>query len=175
MLDSATRELLEDNIRQHVQRRLGGNAPSAPPGSLLDPLRSFQSRRAEPPRTSHPQAGDQRLRLVDIVDKLSDLERAVRTVIQLQVDVQRSIRMEVAAALAGRESVQGSTGFRSPPAMPTDVGRCVVCLEAATECVVVRCGHMCMCQACGLEIKTKRMPCPVCRAPVTDIMRVFYQ
>ena len=179
ILDSDTRELLEANIRQHVQRRMGGGDVRAQmPATVFESGPSSQRRVHLDTPPDRSRGGAMRLRLGDIVDMLSELQRTVRTVVQLQVDVQRSIRMEVAAALAGRDSVAVAASpphkCSSPPRR-ADAGSCVVCLDAPTECVVVRCGHMCLCQACGLEIRAQRMPCPVCRAPVTDVMRVYHQ
>lgn len=46
---------------------------------------------------------------------------------------------------------------------------CKVCWENVVDCVLLECGHMCACTACG-----KRMAeCPICRRMVSRVVRVF--
>ena len=45
------------------------------------------------------------------------------------------------------------------------------------DTVLYRCGHLCVCYTCGLQLRqaatADAMKCPVCRAPVDDILRVY--
>ena len=54
-----------------------------------------------------------------------------------------------------------------------DSGNCVICSEASIDSVVYRCGHMCVCMPCGLELKAQALKCPICRAPITDVIRAY--
>ena len=54
-----------------------------------------------------------------------------------------------------------------------DSGNCVICSEAGIDSVVYRCGHMCVCMPCGLELKAQALKCPICRAPITDVIRAY--
>jgi len=47
---------------------------------------------------------------------------------------------------------------------------CVVCMDAKRTVVNVPCGHMIACEDCGVMCKI----CPVCRAPIDDVLKVFY-
>ena len=58
-------------------------------------------------------------------------------------------------------------------AQVVDSGSCVICSEASIDSVVYRCGHMCVCMACGLELKAQGLKCPICRAPITDVIRAY--
>lgn len=162
ILDGEARERLERIVSDHVERRLGG-AEGMP---IADVVRVH--RRRQQPRTATarrpPLDGPN---IQDLVDQIDELRRALKTSMALQLDIQRSIKMEVACAINGHEVQQRHCS------RPQQADNCVVCLEARAECVVVRCGHWCLCQSCGLEIKSKRMPCPICRAPVTDVMTVY--
>jgi len=46
---------------------------------------------------------------------------------------------------------------------------CVVCLAAPRECVLVSCGHQCVCEQCSGALGV----CPLCRAPVERAIRVY--
>ena len=46
---------------------------------------------------------------------------------------------------------------------------CVICLAAERECVLVECGHACVCEQCAATLAT----CPLCRAPIERVIRLF--
>ncbi|XP_014672222.1 PREDICTED: mitochondrial ubiquitin ligase activator of nfkb 1-A-like [Priapulus caudatus] len=48
---------------------------------------------------------------------------------------------------------------------------CVVCMENPRECVMLECGHICLCYDCVEQLPT--MHCPVCRADVSRIVPTF--
>lgn len=50
---------------------------------------------------------------------------------------------------------------------------CAICLDAPIEGACVPCGHMAGCMSCLNEIKAKRMSCPVCRAKVELVLRLY--
>ena len=54
-----------------------------------------------------------------------------------------------------------------------EAGHCVICSDGVIDSVVYHCGHMCVCMACGLELKGQGLKCPICRAPITDIIRAY--
>lgn len=54
-----------------------------------------------------------------------------------------------------------------------DSGRCVICSEGVIDSVIYHCGHMATCFACGLEMKNKALKCPICRAPIIDVIRAY--
>ena len=62
------------------------------------------------------------------------------------------------------------------PAKPTKQfkeGTCVVCLEYPCDTVLYRCGHLCCCFSCARALKVAGHHCPVCRAEVSDILRIY--
>jgi hypothetical protein len=46
---------------------------------------------------------------------------------------------------------------------------CVVCLAAPRECVLLECGHACVCEQCSATLVT----CPLCRANIERVVRMF--
>eukprot|EP00727_Mastigamoeba_balamuthi_P001992 m51a1_g11790 putative e3 ubiquitin-protein ligase neurl1b (323) ;mRNA; r:304586-305976 len=54
-------------------------------------------------------------------------------------------------------------------APPDTSNTCVVCLDNEADSVVLWCGHLCLCSACGKNLKS----CPMCRQPIFKLQRVF--
>lgn len=52
-------------------------------------------------------------------------------------------------------------------------GQCVVCWDAKAEAVCIPCGHLAGCMDCLSEIKSKDWGCPVCRAPIQQVIKVY--
>ena len=50
---------------------------------------------------------------------------------------------------------------------------CVICLDAPVEGACVPCGHMAGCMSCLNEVKAKKWGCPVCRAKISQIIRLY--
>ena len=52
-------------------------------------------------------------------------------------------------------------------------GLCVVCWDAPAQAVCIPCGHLAGCMDCLSEIKEKGWGCPVCRAPIQQVIKVY--
>ncbi|XP_020275613.1 probable E3 ubiquitin-protein ligase XBOS34, partial [Asparagus officinalis] len=50
---------------------------------------------------------------------------------------------------------------------------CVICLDAPVEGACIPCGHMAGCMSCLNEIKGKKWGCPVCRANIDQVIRLY--
>ncbi|XP_074291009.1 putative E3 ubiquitin-protein ligase XBAT35 [Silene latifolia] len=50
---------------------------------------------------------------------------------------------------------------------------CVICFDAPVEAACVPCGHMGGCMSCLTEIKAKGWGCPVCRAVIDQVIKVY--
>ncbi|OMP11107.1 hypothetical protein COLO4_04034 [Corchorus olitorius] len=51
--------------------------------------------------------------------------------------------------------------------------KCIICWEAPVEGACIPCGHMAGCMSCLNEIKTKKGRCPVCRAKITKVLKLY--
>ncbi|KAJ3678503.1 hypothetical protein LUZ60_002306 [Juncus effusus] len=51
---------------------------------------------------------------------------------------------------------------------------CVICLDAKVEGACIPCGHMAGCMACLKEIEEKRGECPICRAKISQVLRLYH-
>lgn len=54
-----------------------------------------------------------------------------------------------------------------------DSSSCVVCLDAPVEGACIPCGHMAGCMACLNEVKAKKWGCPVCRAKIDQVIKLY--
>ncbi|KAK9087633.1 hypothetical protein Syun_030027 [Stephania yunnanensis] len=54
-----------------------------------------------------------------------------------------------------------------------DSSSCAICLDAPIEGACIPCGHMAGCMSCLNEIKTKKWGCPVCRANIDQVLRLY--
>ncbi|PKU69218.1 Putative E3 ubiquitin-protein ligase XBAT34 [Dendrobium catenatum] len=50
---------------------------------------------------------------------------------------------------------------------------CVICLDKPVEGACIPCGHMAGCMSCLKEIKEKKGDCPVCRAKIDQVVRLY--
>lgn len=48
-------------------------------------------------------------------------------------------------------------------------GECCICMNAQSDSVLYRCGHICACIPCAKEMKQ----CPICREQVTDVIKIW--
>jgi hypothetical protein len=161
--DQVRNDVTAEDIGRSLQRRTDYTASTA---------RAF-----DPEVPSSAAMSEMRQELRDMRSQILELKQLTRTSFDLQLEIQRAIRQEVAAALSsvcGPLSSLSSqpTGLLSNTAV-VESGICVICSEASISSVVYRCGHMCVCMQCGLELKAQGLKCPICRAPITDIIRAY--
>lgn len=54
-----------------------------------------------------------------------------------------------------------------------DESCCVICWDGPVEGACIPCGHMAGCMSCLSEIKSKKGVCPVCRAKIDQVIRLY--
>lgn len=52
-------------------------------------------------------------------------------------------------------------------------GLCVICLDAPAEGACIPCGHVAGCMSCLTEIKANKWGCPVCRAKIDQVIKLY--
>jgi hypothetical protein len=67
------------------------------------------------------------------------------------------------------EEIECLKAQAEPPQPVTDDNHCRVCYSQAINCVLVKCGHMCVCHDCSRQLET----CPFCRLPIEQVVRIF--
>ena len=100
--------------------------------------------------------------------------RQVNVVNEIEREVER-VRQEAAAHAAQQQ--QEIERLRQLAArqevVNEDAKLCVVCLSEEKRCMFRPCKHVCVCDACAATILSDGGACPLCRARVEDIERVY--
>lgn len=64
------------------------------------------------------------------------------------------------------------SGSELPPAGKN--GECTICFDQEVDTVIYTCGHMCLCNDCGLKLKRQiNACCPICRRPIKDVIKTY--
>ncbi|KAH0925367.1 hypothetical protein HID58_017623 [Brassica napus] len=89
-------------------------------------------------------------------------------ILQLQLDMSE-LRDSVKTCLDVNATLQKSVHRENPLKR-----KCCVCNESQVETLLYRCGHMCTCLRCANELQCNGGKCPICRAKILDVVRVFF-
>ncbi|XP_013585152.1 PREDICTED: putative E3 ubiquitin-protein ligase XBAT35 [Brassica oleracea var. oleracea] len=95
----------------------------------------------------------------DHIETLEDGPVHYPTIDSTPVDVPSSSPLPASAE--GEKKEDGSSG------------QCSICLDAPSDVVCVPCGHLAGCMSCLIEIKSNNGRCPVCRAKIDQIIKLY--
>ncbi|XP_061184299.1 E3 ubiquitin-protein ligase Mdm2-like [Saccostrea echinata] len=104
--------------------------------------------------------------------QVEEMKNMLKVSFDLQLDIQRAIRQEVAAAMSEKSDGTRETAT-SRQSRPVNDSHCLICLDKFSDSVLYQCGHMCVCYGCGRQLMSRGSKCPVCRAPIKDIIRAY--
>ncbi|XP_061342437.1 uncharacterized protein LOC133288643 [Gastrolobium bilobum] len=98
--------------------------------------------------------------MVQLFHEMSELRKSIKSCMdmQMQMQLQQSKNQEV----------HKKSHKRTPKK-----GNCCICHEKKVNSVLYRCGHMCACLKCANELQCNNGKCPICRAPIIDVVRVY--
>lgn len=200
--------MLDSQFRHHLENLLNRRSPDdGLPGRNLYHMDGYTREESRSPsddlsrtpayREEHRPDNAQLEAIVGALrDEVTTLKNVVNASFDLQLDIQRSIRQEVAAAMSSparlswKHEVQETSmctadTAASPQAGSADcavtqarvgtvqAGLCTVCLEGKVDSLLYGCGHMCTCASCGRQLLASGLSCPICRAPVRDVVRAY--
>ncbi|KAI4386089.1 hypothetical protein MLD38_004054 [Melastoma candidum] len=137
------------------------------------------------PRDIHPRFGidwdvvnDLRVDMVRLQQRMNSMQRMLEACMEMQLELQRSIKQEVSAALNRSAVSQGTHdhGFKEQETNWDHVkkGLCCICSENNIDSLLYRCGHMCTCSKCANALVGSKGKCPMCHAPVVEVIRAYF-
>ncbi|RMZ95315.1 Neuralized 1A [Brachionus plicatilis] len=104
--------------------------------------------------------------------EISELKNLIKLSFELQMDMQGSLKQEISALINGTFKETGSMNLVKTD-KKMNSGICIICTEAESNTVFYQCGHLCACYQCSMNLRLKNHNCPVCRAPIKDIIRTY--
>lgn len=80
---------------------------------------------------------------------------------------------EIVSSTIFNDTSANTSGHKLERRDVTENSSCIVCLDSRVEAACIPCGHMAGCLACLKKIEAKSKKCPVCRAKVDQVVKIY--
>ncbi|TYI18851.1 hypothetical protein ES332_A07G122200v1 [Gossypium tomentosum] len=185
-----TPESLEQDIEQQSRdQNEGQSSPIAPPSPRMPSTQPLWDQDSHiynwQPHDGHQRfaieweiINDLRVDMTRLQQRMNNMQRMLEACMDMQLELQRSIRQEVSAALNRSAGSQGMIDDDLPKDASSNwdnvrKGICCICCESNIDSLLYRCGHMCTCSNCATELAHGGGKCPMCHAPVVEVIHAY--
>ncbi|KAK4741895.1 hypothetical protein SAY87_025483 [Trapa incisa] len=122
---------------------------------------------------------DLRIDMVRLHQRMDDMQRMLEACMDMQLDLQRSVKQEVSAALNRSTPSSGNNNLTAAAEDDSNGEQvrksvCCICHDSRIDSLLYRCGHMCACSKCANSLLQSQGKCPMCQAPVLDAIRAYF-
>ncbi|KAL9143453.1 hypothetical protein ABFS82_14G237800 [Erythranthe guttata] len=121
-----------------------------------------------------------RVDMARLQQRMDDMQSMLEACMDMQVELQRSVRQEVSAALNrpifAQDNASEENRVRDESSQWDHVrkGVCCLCQDSKIDSLLYRCGHMCTCSKCAEKLVERMGNCPMCHAPAVEAVRAYF-
>ncbi|XP_015959785.3 LOW QUALITY PROTEIN: uncharacterized protein LOC107483694 [Arachis duranensis] len=107
---------------------------------------------------------DLRRQMEQLHHEMSELRKSIKSCVDMQIQMQ--LQQQSMVQTVNKE--ENMTQKKVPKK-----GNCCICHDNKADSILYRCGHMCACLKCANELQWNGGKCPICRAKILDVVRVY--
>ncbi|KAG6529656.1 uncharacterized protein LOC122042597 isoform X1 [Zingiber officinale] len=112
---------------------------------------------------------DLRSEMTQIHEEIGELRLMVQNCMEWQDKLRQSIKQDILDAI-NQSSANSSLNFKAKSGRRDT---CRICCQMQVDCLLYRCGHMCTCFNCAHQLQWSSAKCPICQAPIIDIVQTI--